>query len=126
MNRNNGFEINESDKLLRRVRVFEAKRDLPLTKDSYISRKGDLLEEHFDKPNHFENTNPDAVKIEIKMDIPWLNKNLYEYKGTIPAEESKYFKDGGLSKIGKEKERKEKAIAKANDRIAEINYFLNL
>jgi hypothetical protein len=122
----------EKGKLIREVRIFEAKKDLPLHDNPdgtkhFLFRKGDILEEKFDEPNYLVNTvrlEEDKVLM-YHIDLPWVSKNLFDYKGTIPAENSKYFDKFGLKKIISERKRKKTAIAKANDRIAEIEYFLD-
>lgn len=133
---NTAFKTNniKRGKLLKKVRVFEVKVNLPIHTNedgskSYIFVKGDILEERFDKPNFLVNiTNPESIKNKFKsyinIDMMFINSKFLNYKGKTSSENTEYFKSVGLKRIIEEKERKEKSISNANDRIAEINYFL--
>jgi hypothetical protein len=121
----------ESGILLRDVRVFEVKKDLLIHENpvngtkEYLFVKGDILEEKFDEPNFLVNVTREGMLTKYYIGLPWLNLNILTYKGNIPAEKSKYFDTIGLGKIIRERQRKLDSIAKANDKINQIEYFLN-
>jgi hypothetical protein len=120
----------ESGNLLRDVRVFEVKKDLPIHTNpdgtrEFLFVKGDILEEKFDEPNFLINVTREGMLIKYYIGLPWMSSNILNYKGTIPAEKSKYFDRFGIDKIIKERKRKLDSIAKANDKINQIEYFLN-